>query len=107
MTANTLEISFESRALRTLCEDEAVAESKLGTAGARALRSRLADLRSADSIRDLPAGNPRIDEKSEELLIDVSQGLALVFQANHVTNPQTPHKRVDWGHVSRIKLLRI
>lgn len=107
VTAKTLVIAFESKALRTLCEDDAHAESKFGAEAARMLRNRLADLRSANSLQELLAGNPRVRDDSDEMLVNISEGLTLVFEANHVSNPQTAGKRVDWHRVSRIKLVRI
>ncbi len=53
-----LELAFATKPLRELCESEAKAKQKLGAKIAAVLMHRLADLRAAYSIGDLPIGKP-------------------------------------------------
>jgi hypothetical protein len=50
-----MHFSFATRSLRNLCERQSAAECALGVSIAAALRHRLADLESADSLADLVA----------------------------------------------------
>ncbi len=49
-----LELAFETKRLREICENEEIASQELGAEGAERLKHRLADLRAAGSIEELP-----------------------------------------------------
>jgi hypothetical protein len=104
-----LELAFRTRALRTLCEHEEVAERKLGTSLADALRARLADLRAVSCIDEVPTGQPRrLPGGSQHLMaLTLVRGYRLVFRPNHNETPLLESGNVDWTRVTRIKLLRI
>lgn len=104
-----LEIAFDSRNLRSLCESESIAQSELGIDVAALLKRRLADLRAATSISDVLAGKPRIIDANsgKNVKINLAQGRILVICANHPTNPLTSSDLVDWSRVSRVKILDI
>jgi hypothetical protein len=107
--ATAMEIAFDSKELRTICESEPAAQREYGLSVSEALRHRLADLRSASTVGDLVAGapHPAGGPESEYLLVQLCEGYSLAFSANHRQNPETPNGQVDWSGVSRIKLLRI
>ena len=72
-----LELAFNSRELRSICEHEPTAKDALGAEIAEALRRRLADLRAATSIADLIVGNPHtveVGSKNYPLLFIYSVG---------------------------------
>ena len=102
-----MELAFESKELRDICESNAEAHKVLGDRVAEMLRHRLADLSAATSPRDLVAGRPRQGRERETMLLDINAGYVMVFTANHANNPKTPKGRIDWEKVSRVKILRI
>ena len=104
-----MEIAFDSELLRSACEDQAVATNELGPAVAEILQHRLADLRAANAVSDLPAGNPRVSilDKDEYLLIDLSDGYVIALQANHRRNVTNEGGDLEWRRVSRLKVIRI
>ena len=104
-----LEIAFDKRSLRQICESDDRAKGELGAKAAEKLKRRLADLRAAPSVKDLVAGRPRELEGSRHphIGIDLSEGYCLVFCANHNATPRVKSGDVDWSRVCRIKLLRI
>lgn len=102
-----LELAFESRQLRDICENEAEAKRKLGEGVAGALKRRLADLDAAISPKDLLAGRPRLGQDGQTMVIDLCEGHRIVFAANHPNNPATPNGGLDWARVRRIRILRI
>lgn len=104
-----MELAFESKSLRTICESEADAQSELGPTVAEALRHRLADLRVASSINDLVAGKPRLsdDANDQHCIIDLAGDYSIVLGANHPRNPLMGAGKLDWARISRVKLLRI
>jgi proteic killer suppression protein len=104
-----LEIAFQSRPLRTICEDETHARSELGSDIVEILKHRLADLRAASTGKDILAGRPRIlgDSGGECMAVDLVGAWRLVFAANHVRNPRTHTATCDWAKVTRVKIMRI
>jgi plasmid maintenance system killer protein len=105
----SLQLAFESKQLRTICEDEVQAKAELGETVAKTLKHRLADLRAATSIKDLLAGSPRLLPQSQarNMVVDLCEGWCLVLVANHVSNPTMLENNLDWSRVTRIKILRI
>jgi len=73
--------------------------------GLDAVERRLADLRAATSVEDLPVAKPR--KNSGTCVVDLPQGYRLVFVPNHTKNPMLKPRTVDWARVGRIKILRI
>jgi proteic killer suppression protein len=104
-----LEIAFAERSDRQLCENEAIAERKLGDKVADKLKRRLADLRAATSVKDIVAGKPQVllGKYKHQIAVELCDGYHLVFCANHNTNPLLKSDEIDWSCVSRIKILRI
>lgn len=99
-----MELAFATKPLREICEDEKKAKLKLGTKVAAVLKHRLADLRAADSVDDLPISN--LAKRRDDCALELSGAAQLVFCPNHVTAP--PHKSgVDWAKVTRIKITKV
>jgi toxin HigB-1 len=102
-----LELAFSTQALRTLCETEAAAERQFGAECAAVLRRRLADLRAAPGVADLVAGRVRPGPAKDQLVIDLTDDIVIVFCANHSKTPRATSHEVDWAKVTRVKILRI
>ncbi len=104
-----MELAFDDKSLRTLCESKAHARRELGSEVAEVLKRRLADMRAATSVKDLVAGRPRELEGTEyrHIAIDLCEDYRILFCANHNVMPVLESGDVDWSKVSRIKILRI
>ena len=104
-----MQLAFDSEYLRSICENEAIAETGLGAEVARALKGRLADLVAATSVNDLPAGNPHMTEIGDTkcLVIGLPNDYQIICEANHTRNPLTASGNLDWDQVARIKVTRI
>jgi len=104
-----LELSFDTKSLRQLCENRARAGKVLGRDIANKLVSRLADLRAVTCVNDLVVGHPReIDDSGDKhYVVDLCNGVSITFCANHVTNSFRNCSKIDWSRVTRIKLLKI
>lgn len=102
-----MELAFDSKSIRTICESEAQAKFELGASVAEVLKHRLADMRAARSPMDLVIGRPRICADGLHMVIDLCDNHRIVFKANHPNNPKTATDELDWSKVSRIKILRI
>ena len=77
-----MDITFADGKLQKLCEQQSVAQQKLGRTCARKLRSRLADLAAARSVRDLVSGRPHPlkGDRAGEFAVDLEGGKRLVFK---------------------------
>ena len=103
-----MQLAFATRRLRDLCEDEEAARRVYPAPVVEALEARLADLRAADSIFDLPVGDPVADGSSSIVItVDLCDGYELVFVSNHATPPRTPSRDIDIARVRRLKLIEI
>ncbi len=76
---------------------------------AKKLRARLADLREAETITDIPAGQPREIEGGRfgYYAVKLADGFRLVLSANHNEMPLLANGKIDWSKVSRVKIRKI
>ena len=103
-----MEIAFASRRLRAVCEDGTVAAMNLDAAVNDVLQDRLADLRAADSILDLPGVEPEMLEVPEATVrIPLVDGYALVAKPNHRQPPRLPDGSTAWNRVRRLQITGI
>jgi hypothetical protein len=102
-----MELAFVEKGLRDLCASRAALDRRLGLASAEALRHRLADLRAASSIYDLVPQTPFPVDDSGGMALDVTQGVRVVFCANHRKPPLGEDGKIDWSRVSRLKIIKI
>lgn len=108
-TPIVLELAFATRVLRALCEDEVRAAEELGDNVAKALRTRVADLRAASHPLDIPVGQPRLGTgvDAEHVFIELSDGYRLVLRCNHPKAPRSQDGMIAWNQVDRVQILRI
>lgn len=102
-----MELAFETKSIRMICESEHHARRELGDSVAEVLRHRLADMRAATSPKDLLTGRPRIGADGQHMIIDLCHGHRIAFKANHPNYPENESDDINWARVSRIKILRI
>lgn len=102
-----MEIDFKDKKLRELCEQQRVAERKLGAACARKLRSRLADLQAANCVTDLVAGRPHPlgEDRAGQFAVDLEGGRRLVFEPDHNPVPLRDDGGIDWSRVIRVRIV--
>lgn len=99
-----MEIIFGDSKLQKLCEQQAVAQKQLGQAGARKLRSRLADLAAAGSVRELVAGRPHPlkGDRAGQFAVDLEGAKRLVFKPANDPIPCNEDGSIDWSKVTRV-----
>jgi proteic killer suppression protein len=104
-----MQIAFNNKKLRELCENRKKAETELGSDGSRKLRTRLSDLEAADNVHELTAGHPHPLEPDSlrEFAVDLSDGKRLVFKPNHELIPLNEHNNTDWAKVTEITIVYI
>ncbi len=102
-----MELAFETRSLRTICEDPAEAAKRLDLDVVEALIRRLGDLRAASSPLEIFTGQPRFIEDPAQMLLRLSGHYELVLQPNHAHPRLNDHGNLDWGRVRRVQVLSI
>ena len=104
-----MELAFETRPLRDICESEASARRELGNKVAKRLKSRLADFIAAAHASEIPVGRPQeVRVRGRPCIsVELAHGVRIVFSANHDKIPQAESRHVDWSKVNRIKILKI
>jgi len=100
-----LELAFATKPLRELCESEAKAKDLLGAKIGAVLKHRLADLRAADSVEDVPVGRPR--KLSNVYVLGSASGIQITFCPNHSEKLLPKSDAIDWSKVTRIKIMGI
>jgi proteic killer suppression protein len=107
-SCSPVELAFDDRDLREICEDEALAQKKLGTV-AGGLRKRLADIRAAGNALELPVGDPRFTKTGAQdvMSLEIAPGTRMILSANHRRAQVDTNGNTSWIKVSRVKLLRI
>jgi hypothetical protein len=103
-----MELSFESAALRSLCERGEATHFDAPTDVASQLRHRIADLRSAQQVRDLVVGNPQFHgDIATVLQIELGTRWVLELRPNHAKPICENSGRVDWNRVHRLRVTSV
>lgn len=104
-----MELAFESRELRSICEHEFEARHALGQSVAQLLKHRLADLIAADSLQDLLAGSPRVLEADSgpQLIIELADGYQMCLVPNHPGSSLDSSDIHEWTSTRRLKIISI
>jgi proteic killer suppression protein len=104
-----LVLSFNSRKLRAICEYREKADEIYGEQVAHKLRDRIADLRAALNVYDLPFGKPIALNNGfkKHCQVKINTKYCLIFSSNHHQKPLDENGNIDWSKVKRIKILNI
>ncbi len=102
-------ILFGSEKLEALCSDERKMKQKLNKAGAKKLKRRLADLRTASCVAELVAGRPHplARDREGQYAVDIDGGCRLVFEPAMDEAPLTEEGKTDWKNVSAVCIVYI
>ena len=100
-----MEVAFRTPRLRTLCQEHGEAVKAFGQPAADVLQTRIADLRAATSLLDLPAGRPTVlDGESPQLRFPLRAGWTLSMAVGHRQVPRTAGGVLDQGRVRRARV---
>lgn len=99
-----MELGFRTRTLRSLCQDHDKAVQAIGEPAAAVLRTRIADLRAARYLADLPASRPEVVEGGQpQLRFDLRDGWSLLMAVRHNV-PRTAQGDLDQTRVRRARV---
>lgn len=107
--AASMELSFSTKKLRTVCLEHDNAVDMMGEPAADVLRTRIADLRAATYLADLPpVSRPTIvDGDPPELHFELRDGWSLLMAVIHQTIPRTATGGLDQARVHRARVDKV
>jgi hypothetical protein len=109
MLGQGVEIAFETKQLRDICESQPNAERRMTLLAAEALRACLADLGAASNAGEFTL--IRVDatyaENGTVVVAPLADGIVLRLHQNHIDHPMSADGSTDWSQVSRVKIMSI
>jgi glycerol-3-phosphate cytidylyltransferase-like family protein len=104
-----LELAFDTKLIRTTCENEESAIEQYGVEVSTKLKARLSDFRAFKYVSELVAGDPQEIKSNPHSVykVDLCDGYRIIFCSNHVELPSSNAGEIMWSKVSRIKILKI
>ncbi len=104
-----MEITFSNQKMQKICENERSANRELGQASAKKLRTRISDILAAQSVFDLPAGNPHQlkGNRIGQFSLNLSDGKRLIFIPANNPTPLIDDESIDWFHVTKVYIIEI
>lgn len=104
-----VKIEFATSDLQKICENDKLMKKKFGKECAIKLKSRMADLQSAEFVSELTAGKPHPlkYKRLGQFSVSVSGALRLIFESGNNPVPRGGGAAVDWNQVTTIRILSI
>lgn len=104
-----MEIAFRTKALRTVCLSKEATDVRYGAERGAILRGRLADIRAAECLGDVPLlfESMTYEGKKDKAVIAAGAGLTIYIKANHKKTPELKSGGIDWPRVDRIIIQQI
>jgi toxin HigB-1 len=104
-----MKITFENEDYKTLCEQNNIAQRKLGPQMAKKLRARLAELMAASSVAELCAGRPHPlkGDRAGQFALDLVHPRRLVFEPDQDPVPFKDDGGIDWSQVTQVCIVWI
>ena len=103
-----MEIDYSDKQIENICLYNKQAQKALGRPIAKKLQRRLADIDSADNVRELVAGRPHplIGDREGQFALDIGGGARLVFEPDEPI-PRLDDESINWGIVGEITIVFI
>jgi hypothetical protein len=103
-----LNISFQTKALRSLAISQTLAARTLGEEVAEVFHALLADFDAARTPMELPLGFEESNESPIEFTVPLPNGYEAVFQSNHRHDRESARgTKMSWELVNRVKLMGV
>lgn len=101
-----LEIAFQTRELRRVCERQVSIYEELGEADGERFQRRLDDIQAASKVTELLPMFVTFC-KNAHFRLNFAPDKDILLKANHVDNPTDANGNIDWGKVNRVKIVSI
>lgn len=104
-----MEVAFDTKQLRDLCESQKNAERRMNISAAEALRSCFADIMAAANVDEFRLVRPTSSLRGDGAMIDIplADGYRLRFCQNHIECPKLANGSISWSTVTRVKIMGV
>jgi len=106
-----MEVTFSNRKLQDLCNSHKRLRAEYGDRMARVIERRLLDLQAAANLEEMRLLPGRCHELTRDLkgwlALDLVHPKRLCFEPDHKPLPQRADGSLDWGNVTRVKIVGI
>jgi proteic killer suppression protein len=104
-----MQITYASKAIQRLCEEDKHQRKQLGEKRAKRLKNRLSELRAVQNVSQLQLGRPHAltADRAGQYSIDLDGPMRLLFESTEQPPPTLPSGGIDWQQVNSVRLLEI
>jgi proteic killer suppression protein len=104
-----MQITYASKKIQRLCEQDKHQRKQLGEKRAKRLKNRLAELRAVENVSQLRLGRPHAltADRAGQYSVDLDGPMRLLFESTDQPPPTLPSGGIDWQQVSSVRLLEI
>ena len=104
-----MEVTYATKEIRRLCEEEKYQLKRLGRKRSSRLKNRLNELRAFEQVSDLLKGRPHelTGNRSGQYSVDLDKQMRLLVEPSEHPAPSHPAGGIDWQQVKSICILGI
>ena len=104
-----MQITYASKAIKRLCEEDKHQRKQLGEKRAKRLKNRLGELRAVENVSQLRLGRPHglTADRAGQYSVDLDGPMRLLFESTDQPPPTLSSGGIDWKQVSSVRLLEI
>ncbi len=104
-----MQITYASKAIQRLCEEDKHQRKQLGEKRAKRLKNRLNELRAVEYVSQLQLGRPHplTGGRAGQFSVDLDGPMRLLFEPTDQPPPTLEAGGIDWRQVSSIRILEI
>jgi proteic killer suppression protein len=104
-----MQITFASKTIQSLCEEEKHQLKQPGAKRAKRLKNRLNELRAVQNVSQLQLGRPHAltGDRAGQYSVDLDGPMRLLFEPTDQPPPTMAAGGIDWQQVTSVRLLEI
>jgi len=104
-----MQITFATKAIQRLCEEDKHQRKQLGDKRAKRLKNRINELRAVQNVSQLQLGRPHplSGDRAGQFSVDLDGPMRLLFEPTDQPPPTLVAGGIDWQQVTSVRLLDI
>ena len=104
-----MQITYASKAIQRLCEEDKHQRKQLGEKRAKRLKNRLNELRAVDNVSQIQLGRPHplTGDRAGQFSVDLDGPMRLLVEPTDQPPPMLEAGGIDWQQVTSVRLLEI
>ena len=104
-----MQITYASKSIQRLCEEDKQQRKQLGEKRAKRLKVRLSELRAVEAVSQLRVGRPHAltGDRAGQYSVDLDGPMRLLFEPTDQPPPTLEAGGIDWQQVTSVRILEI